>query len=169
MAAFPGPTANLKGTARRSGRSGTVWVDGRMRGEVVAVEWGVSAEQISVTIPGRWSNENKPGGETRNGTFRYQDLDDHYRLLIYRFFKARREGDRSAAAFPEFNLITKLDDIGAPQATRWLLEGCQLFQYDGGHSQDDDLLIRDVPFSFRDDRPLDAFEYGDNGIIVTQE
>jgi hypothetical protein len=169
MTTFPGPTANLKGSQRRSGRSGTVWISGRMRGEVVAVEWGVEAEQIPVAIPGKWQDEGKPGAEARRGTFRYQDVDDKWRLLVYRFFKARREGDRSAAEFPEFDIITKLDDIGAPMATRWLLEGCQFFQYDGGHSQDDNLLMRDVPFTFRADRPLDAFEYGDNGIIVTQE
>jgi hypothetical protein len=165
---FPGPTGNLPASARRSGRSGTVWIDGDMRGEVVAVEWGTEAEQISVTIPGRWRNESKPGGETGTGTFRYQDLDDTWRLFVWRFFEARRRGDRSAAFFPEFDIITKLDDIGAPAVSRWVLEGCQLYRFDGGHSQDDDLLVRDVPFSYRAERPLDAFEYGDNGIAVTR-
>jgi hypothetical protein len=168
MTAYPGPTANLAGTARRSGRAGTVWINGRMRGEVVAVEWGTAAEQVAVQIPGKWQDEQKPGAEARTGTFRYQDVDDTWRLLVWRFFQARKNGDRSSAAFPEFDIITKVDDIGAPQATQWILEGCQFFQYDGGHSQDDQLLIRDVPFSFRDDRPLDAYEYGDSGIIQTR-
>ncbi len=168
MPSFPGPTANLRARHRRIGRSGTVWIDGRMRGEVVAVEWGREAEQITVNIPGRWQDEQKPGAENGRGTFRYQDLDDKWRLFVWRFFQARKNGDRSAANFPEFNIVTKLDDIGAPMATRWQLEGCQLFQYDGGHSQEDDLLIRDVPFSFFDDYPLDAFEYGDNGLIVVR-
>lgn len=169
MPTYPGPTANLRGSQRRSGRAGTVWIDGRMHGEVVAVEWGVEAEQIAVAIPGRWQDEAKPGAEARRGTFRYQDVDDRWRLFVYRFFQARKEGDRASAEFPEFNIITKIDDIGAPAVTRWLLEGCQLFQYDGGSSQDDDLLVRDVPFTFRDDRPLDAFVYGENGVIITQE
>jgi hypothetical protein len=169
MPVFPGPTANLPGSARRSGRAGTVWVDGRMRGEVVSVEWGVEAEQVAVTIPGRWQDEAKPGAEARRGTFRYQDIDDKWRMFVYRFFKARKEGDRSTAFFPEFNLITLIDDIGAPTVTRWLLEGCQLYQYDGGHSQEDDLLIRDVPFTFRNDRPLDAFIYEEGGVTVINE
>lgn len=169
MAAFPGPTANLKPSQRRSGRAGTVWINGRMHGEIVAVEWGREAEQVAVAQPGKWQDGAKPGGEAARGTFRYQDVDDRWRLFVYRFFKARREGDRAAAEFPTFDIITKIDDIGAPMATRWLLEGCQLFQYDGGSSQDDDILIRDVPFTFENDRPLDAFEYGDNGIVVTQE
>jgi hypothetical protein len=169
MPVFPGPTANLRGSQRRSGRAGTVWINGRMHGEVIAVEWGVEAEQIQVSIPGRWSDEAKPGAEARRGTFRYHDVDDRWRLFVYRFFKARREGDRAAAVFPEFDIITKIDDIGSPGITRWLLEGCQLFQYDGGHSQDDELLVRDVPFQFRADRPLEAFEYGDNGITVVRE
>lgn len=169
MPSYPGPTANLKGTARRSGRAMTVWINGQMRGEVVACEWGRTAEQIAVQIPGKWQDEMKPGAETAAGTFRYQDVDDHWRLLVWNFFKARRAGDRSSASFPEFDLIQKIDDIGAPMATRWAILGCQFFQLDGGASNDDQLLVRDVPFAYRDEVPLDAFEYGTNGIIVTQE
>lgn len=168
MPAYPGPTANLKARHRRSGRSGTVWVDGRMRGEVVGVEWGREAEQIAVSIPGTWQDESKPGAETARGTFRYHDVDDKWRLFVWNFFDRRRRGDRSAAVFPEFDIITKVDDIGAPRPSIWVLIGCTFFSYDGGHSQDDDLLVRDVAFNYREDRPLDAFEYGDSGLIVTQ-
>jgi hypothetical protein len=169
MTQYSGPTANLKGTARRSGRAMVVLINGEMRGEVVACEWGRTAEQIAVQIPGKWQDEMKPGGETAAGTFRYQDVDDHWRLLVWRFFKARRSGDRTSASFPEFDLIQKIDDIGAPMATRWAILGCQFFQLDGGASQDDSLLVRDVPFSYREEVPLDAFEYGSNGLILTQE
>lgn len=166
MADF-GDTTALPGTARRSGRSGTVWVNGKHRGEVVSVEWGVESEQIAVSIPGSWQDQMKPGAEARRGTFRYQDVDDTWRLFVWRFFDARRRGDRAAAAFPKFDIITKLDDIGAPAVTRWLLQGCQLYNYDGGHAQDDDLLVRDVPFSYESDRPLEAFEYGSGGLVFT--
>jgi hypothetical protein len=166
--ANPGPTANLKGTARRSGRSGTVWRDGRQLGEVVSIEWGVEVEQIAVTIAGAYQDESKPGGETRRGTFRVQDVHDEWALRVWRFLDARRRGDRSAAAFPEFDIVTKLADIGAPADTRWQISGVQLFQYDGGHSQEDDLLMRDIPFTFREDRPLEAFEYTDDGLRLTQ-
>ena len=168
MPTFPGPTGNLKGTQRRSGRAGTVWVDGNMRGEVISVEWGVEAEQIAVQVPGTWQDEMKPGAETRRGTFRYQDVDDHWRLFVWRFFEARRNGDRSAAAFPEFDIITKIDDIGSPGKSIWVLEGCQFYSYDGGHSQDDDQLNRDVQFTFRRDRPLEAFEFTNSGIAITR-
>ena len=40
-----GPTANLPGTARRRGRSGTAWRDSKMLGEVTAVE---RAESMAV-------------------------------------------------------------------------------------------------------------------------
>lgn len=165
---YPGPTANLKGYNRRIGRSGTVWIDSRMRGEIVNVEWGGEAEQIAVSIPGTFSDQMKPGAEAYRGQFRYHDVDDHWRLFMWRFFEARRNGDRSAAQFPTFDIVTKLDDVGAPMASRWALIGCQLFQYDGGSGQDDDLLVRDVPITFEYAKPLDAFEYGDDGIIVTQ-
>lgn len=163
-----GPTANLPGRARRSGRAGTVWLNAAHLAEVVAVEWNVNIEQIPVVISGAWRNEVKPGVEERAGTFRMQDVDDRFKLMVWRFIRARRDGDRSAAAFPEFSIVTKIADIGAPDETRWQLDGCQLFQYSGGHSQEDGLLTREVPFSFRDDRPLHAFEYTDDGIAVTE-
>lgn len=163
-----GPTANLPGTARRSGRSGKTFIGGEFQGNVVAVEWTTEIEQIAVPIPGQWRDETKPGGETRRGTFRFQDLDDRFALLVWRFIDARRRGDRSAAAFPEFSIITVLDDVGAPMPSRWQLDGCTLFQLDGGHSQEDDLLVRDTPFSYRSERPLDAFEYTSAGVAVTR-
>lgn len=167
--ANPGPTANLKASARRIGRSGTVWIGGRMRGEIVNIEWGREAEQITVPIAGNYRDEQVPGAETGTGTFRYQDVDDYFRLYVWRWFEARRRGDRSVAAeFPEFDVITKIAHMGSPADTRWLLTGCQLFRYDGGFGVGDDLLERDVPFTFREDRPLDAFEYGDNGIVYTR-
>lgn len=164
MPSYPGPTANLPGYTRRSGRSGTVWIDGRMRGEVTQVDWNVNIAQIPVVIAGSWRNEQKPGGEDRAGTFSFQDVDDHFALLVYRFIVARRNGDRSSAYFPEFSVQTKLDDIGAPQATVWQLDGCQLFTYSGGHDQAVDLLQRQIPFSFRDERPISAYEYTDAGV-----
>lgn len=168
MPAYPGPTANLPGYARRSGRSGTVWRDGRMRGEVQQVDWNVNVAQIPVIIAGSWRNEQKPGPEDRAGTFMIQDVDDYWALQVYNFIVARRNGDRSAAFFPEFSIVTVLDDIGAPQATRWQLDGCQLFMYSGGFDQAADLLTRQIPFSFREERPLDAFIYGDGGVQSIQ-
>lgn len=165
--ANPGPTANLPGYVRRSGRAGTTWEDGRQLGEVVSIEWTTEVEQVTVIIAGSYRDERKPGAETRTGTFRFQDIHDKWALRVWRFLDARRRGDRNAAFFPEFDIITKIDDIGAPRVTRWSVEGCQLFQYEGGHSQEDDLLQRDIPFAFRDDRPLEAFEYTDGGVVVT--
>lgn len=169
MPTYPGPTANLPGYARRSGRAGTVWENGEMRGEVVQVDWNVNIAQIPVVIAGQWSTEQKPGGEDRVGTFMVQDVDDHWALRVWRFVQARKSNDRSAAAFPVFDIITKLDDIGAPQASVWQIEGCQLFTYTGGFDQSVDLLTRQIPFSFRDERPVDTFEYSDSGLTITQD
>jgi hypothetical protein len=166
---FSGPTANLPARAVRSGRSGQVWQDGKLRGEIIGLDWNVTIAQIPVVIIGAWQDENKPGAETRAGTFRFKDVDDHWALLVYDFVVARRNGDRSAAAFPEFSLQTKLDDIGAPDYSEWVLDGCQLFEYMGGFSADEELLTREVPFSFRTERPLHAFEYVEGRTGVTTQ
>lgn len=168
MAGYPGPTANLKARHRRSGRAGTVWIEGKMRGEIAGCEWDVEVEQIPVPIPGAWSDGIKPGAEGRRGTFRYHDVDDHWRRWVYLWLDARKRRDRDTAAqFPEFTIVTQIDDIGAPAKTRWALRGCTLFTYSGGFSQDDNLLIRDVPFTFTDDEPLDSFEYSGGGAVTT--
>lgn len=167
MPAYPGPTANLKGTQRRSGRACTVWINAAMRGEITAVQWEVQVAQIAVQIPGSWQDEAKPGAESRAGTFRFQDVDDKWRRYVSNWLQARREGNRAVAAqFPEFDIITQVDDIGAPAVSRWALRGCQLFSYSGGGSQDDDLLVSDVPFTFREDGAVDSFEYTDAGVVT---
>jgi hypothetical protein len=169
MPAYPGPTANLKARHRRSGRAGTVWDSGKMLGEVVSVEWEVEIEQVAIQIPGKWQDEFKPGGEARRGTFRFQDIDDRWRRMVWGFLQARKNGDRAAAAqFPTFDIITQIDDVGSPGITRWAIRGCQLFSYSGGFSQDDDQLIRDVPFTFEEDDPIDSFVYTDSGIATFQ-
>lgn len=165
--AFVGPTANLPPRARRIGRSGTTWIDGAMRGEVTGVTWDTTIAQVPVAIAGAWKDSNKPGGEARVGTFSHQDVDDHFRRLVSNFLKARRNGDRAAAAqFPEFDIIVQIDDIGAPAVTRWALYGCQLYSYSGGYTNDDNVLGRDVPFTFEDDEPLDSFEYTGSGVVT---
>lgn len=164
---YTGPTANLPVSARRLGRGGTAYRDGRMLGEVIAVEWDVEAEQIEVLIAGGWRNERVAGAETRNATLRMQDIDDRWRLETWRFFAARRRGDTTVQP-PLFNLVTKLASPGAPSETRWQLLDCQTFSYSGGYSNEDDVLTREIPLSFRDDNPLHAFEYGDSGIVITE-
>lgn len=162
-----GPTANLPGTARRLGRGGTALRDGRMLGEVIAVEWDVEAEQIEVLIAGGWRNERVAGAETRNATLRMQDIDDRWRLELWRFFNARKQGD-FRFPIPTFDIVTKLASPGAPDETKWQLIDCQMYSYSGGYSNEDDILTREVPLSFADDKPLHAFEYGDSGIITTE-
>jgi len=164
---YPGPTANLKARNRRSGRAGTVWIDGRMHGEIASCEWDVEVEQIPVAIPGEWQDQSKPGAEARRGTFRYHDVDDRWRRYVWAWLDARRRGDRERAAeFPQFTIITLIDDIGAPAKTRWAIRGVELFSYSGGFSQDETLLVRDVAFTFTDDEPLDSFEYSDGGVVT---
>lgn len=167
--AYPGPKGNLLPKQRRAGRAGTVWRAGRMLGDIVSVQWDVEIEQIPVPMPGTWQDGTKPGAEARRGTFRFQDVDDEWRRLVWGFCQARKSGNRvEAAEFPEFDVITQIDDVGAPAKTRWSLLGCTLYSYSGGFSQEDQLLVRDVPFTFNDDLPLDSFVYSDSGVQTFQ-
>lgn len=163
-----GATANLPGYRRRSGQAGSVLIDGRMQGEVTSVEWTTTIQQIAVKIVGGYRTETKPGEESRAGTFRIQDVHDHWGLRVWRFLEARSRGDRSAAYFPEFSIVTRLADIGAFDESRWQLDGCQLFQLDGGFNVDNELEVRDMPFTYRREIPVHAYEITDGGIAVTE-
>jgi hypothetical protein len=164
---YPGPTGNLKPRQRRSGRGGTAWLNGGMRGEITAVEWDVEVEQVGVPMPGRWSDGSKPGGEARRATIRFQDVDDYWRRRVWKFLQARKRGDRVAAAqVPTFDLITQIDDVGAPAKTRWALRGCELYGYSGGFATEEALLNRDLAMTFEDDEPLDSFEYVTGGVAI---
>ena len=144
--AYPGPKGNLlpKAAPRRSVRHGLARrPDARRRG-LGAVGRG------DRTDPGpdarHVAGRTKPGAEARRGTFRFQDVDDEWRRMVWGFCQARKAGNRQEAAeFPEFNVITQIDDVGAPAKTRWSLLGCTLYSYSGGFSQEDQLLVRDVP------------------------
>lgn len=163
MAATVGPTSNLPGTTRRQGRGGQAFRDAQHLGEVIAVDWDVEAEQVDVLIGGTWRTEQIPGAETRRGTMRMQDVDDRWKYEVWSFFEERRQGNFSAQV-PVFNLVTKLQ--GGAVETLWQLTGCQLFGYSGGYSNEDDLLSRELAFSFQSDRPTKAFAYGAGGIVV---
>lgn len=169
MREYPGPTGNLKAKHRRSGRAGTVWMGGNMLGEVVGIEWNVEFEQVNVPLPGQYQDGKKPGAEARGGTFRMQDVDDRWRRMVWGWSQARRQGNRQLAAqFPEFNIVTQIDDIGSPYASRWGLIGCSLFGYSGGHGQDEQILNRDIQFTFEDDGPIDTFVYTGAGGLAQQ-
>jgi hypothetical protein len=164
---YPGPTGNLEDTQRRSGRAGTVWLHGDMLGEVLSVTWSVAVEQVPVPMPGTYKDGTKPGAESRTGTFELQDVDDRWRRMVWKFLDARRRGDRAAARqLPAIDIVTQIDDIGAPAPTRWSLVRCQLFSYSGGFSQQDQLLSQQIPFTFDEDIPLDTFEYTDSGVVL---
>lgn len=157
-------TANLPRHARRIGRSGTVWQDGQKLGEVVQIELTVELEQIAVPIPGSFQDGVIPGGHSLRGTFRHQDLHDRWALMILDFIAARISGDPSTAVLPVFSLTTKLAQVGLP-ITRYGLYDCEIFQAELGFGMEEDLLVRDVPFSCDRAVLLEGFVYSPNGQI----
>lgn len=161
-----GPTSNLPAHSRRQGRGGTVTRDGKMLGEITSVDWSVAANQVNVLIAGGWRDETIPGAEARTFTLSMQDVDDRWKLEVWRFFEARRQGDFTSQP-QEFDLVTKL--VGGPSETRWALYGCKLFGYDGGYNNADDLINRALQGTFASDKPLSAYEYADGGSIVITE
>lgn len=171
----PYPTT-LPAQTRRLGRGGRAYLAGApgttspdlnlsagdYLGTVTAVTWTVSSEQISVPIPGQWRTHMIAGAETRSGTMRYQDVDDRWRMVLYNFFSARDQDIPKQP--PRFDLLTvltggPLDASGASVNSEWVLEGCRIYGYDGGFSSTDDVIERELTFTFENERPQNAFQY----------
>lgn len=167
---------SLPPTARRLGRGGRAFVHGNgladlglangdFLGNVTAVTWSVAAEQIAVPIPGDWKTHAVAGTETRTGTLRYQDVDDGWRHLLHAWFKSRSADLPSQP--PKFDITTTLtgavqvNDQGVVSAmnSNWVLLGCQIYGYDGGFSVTEDVLEREVQFTFDEELMQNGFYY----------
>lgn len=162
-----GPYSALPPETRRQGRGGHSFSAGNpglpagsFLGNVTAVQWSVVADQVDVLIPGSWRNSQIPGAEARAGSITYQDVDDYYRMLVFNFFEARRQGDFGATA-PIFNVNTTL--AGGVKLSSWSLHQCRLYSYDGGYSNSDDVMERELAMSFDDDGPTAAFQFTSGG------
>lgn len=147
---------------RMGGMYGSAWRGGKMLSEAVEVSGAVEVNRIEVPLVGQTKQGYKRGRETREGTLRIQKIDASWELEIYNFLSVGLEARRDArgtanAAMPTFDLKIDLDDPDAYGYEAWQLENCQIWRMPLGFSITDDILEREFPLTWENERPLNAF------------
>ena len=151
-----------EGLYRIGGMYGAAFRDGNMLAEVVEVTAAVEVNRIEVPLAGSTKLGYKPGRESREGTIRIQKIDDSWELELYKFLSqglATRRAARGTGqgALRPFNIVLDLDDPDALGRIQWQLTGCLLWRMTLGFSITDDILEREFPLTWEDEKPLQSF------------
>jgi hypothetical protein len=152
------------GEYRISGIWGSAYdSQGNLLSEVVEVVTAVELGRIAVPLVGTMREGHKQGRETREGTMRVQKIDAKWELKVWKQLsqsvEMRREArDGLRPRFdPEFTIVVKLDDPEALGVERWQLDGCRIWRLPLGFNIGDELLEREYPITWENERPLTAF------------
>lgn len=156
---------------RYGGMYGSAWRDNVLLGEAVEVSGAVEVNRIEVPLVGQTKQGYKPGRESREGTLRIQKIDTSWELEIYKFLSqslaARRAARGTAtASLRTFDIKIEIDDPEAYGKESWQLEGCQIWRMPLGFSITDDIIDREFPLTWENERPLDAFAVTSDGQVT---
>jgi hypothetical protein len=152
------------GEYRMSGLWGSAYdAAGNLLAEVVEVVTAVELGRIAVPLVGTMREGHKQGRETREGTMRVQKIDTKWEMKVWKQLslsvdQRRAARDGSGPRFnPEFTIIVKIDDPEALGVERWQLDGCRIWRLPIGFNIGDELLEREYPLTWENERPLTAF------------
>jgi hypothetical protein len=157
---------------RMGGMYGAAYRDGVLLSEAVEVSGAVEVNRIEVPLVGQTKQGYKPGRESREGTLRIQKIDASWELELYEFLSqslATRRANRGtdAATLRTFDLKLEIDDPEAYGYEAWQLENVQIWRMPLGFSITDDIIDREFPITWENERPLNAFVV-DNGVATVK-
>jgi hypothetical protein len=152
------------GEFRMSGMWGSAYdASGDLISEMVELVTAVEIGRIAVPLVGSMREGHKQGRETREGTMRVQKIDARWELQIFKTLsqsveerRAARDG-RGTRFNPEFTLVVKIDDPEALGVERWQLDGCRIWRLPLGFNIGDELLEREYPVTWENERPITVF------------
>ena len=154
MPAAESPELTNPGLLRFSGMYGSAWRNGSICADVHEVTGATEINRIDVPLVGYTRNGYKPGREAREGTLRIQKMDSKWELEVYRYLASRSSGGH----MKPFQLVLQYDDPDALGKEQWQLNGVLLWRLPFGFSITDDLVDREIPFTWEAEQPLYAFE-----------
>jgi hypothetical protein len=151
-----------EGLYRFGGMYGAAYRDQQLLAEAVEVTGAVEINRIEVPLVGQTKQGYKPGRESREGSIRIQKMDTKWELEIFQFLSqglAQRRANRDAGvpSLRPFSLVLEYDDPDALGVERWQLDGCLIWRMPLGFSIGDDIVDREFPLTWEDERPLKAF------------
>ena len=147
---------------RIDGMTGEVWRDGAFQADIVEITGTVRVERKEVPIPGSRSTHYKRGRVSREGSFRYQKVDDareiEFLSLIKSMAQMRAERDAAIASgnplpTSTFSMLISLDDPEAWGKSSLLLKGVTMWELPVGFNIND-LVEREIPITWEDEEPI---------------
>lgn len=153
---------------RFGGMYGSAWRDGVQLSEAVEVTGAVDVNRIEVPLVGQTKTGYKPGREAREGTLNIQKIDDKWEMELYQFLSqslAARRANRGTpqATLRTFDLKLEIDDPEAHGISSWQVENVQIWRMPLGFSITDDIINREFPITWENERPLNVFRVNDQG------
>jgi hypothetical protein len=115
-----------------------------------------------VPMVGSTKQGYKPGRESRTGTFRFQKIDSRWERQMFQFLTYSLEARRAArdAGQPTlrpFTLNIRLDDPDALGTEEWALQGCLIWRLPLGFNITDDIIDRELEFTWETETPVETF------------
>lgn len=161
-----------QGAYRMSGRFGEVFMGGRKLMEVTQIEATVEIGVVDVPVPGLNRSGTKDGPETRSGSMTVQHIDSYWQRVVKKILSSsldeRRAARDSGNRLPRvFTLQIWIDDPDALGAEGWQIEGVRLNRLNLGFNLNDELINRELPFRFDDEREIRSFERIGNQVDPT--
>lgn len=138
---------------------------GKLLHEAVQLTADVNIAKITVALAGTDRTGFKPGRQTREGTLTVQKLDTAWEMNIYRWMRltldeqrAQRAAGQGEGLMRPFTLLIVNDDPGALDYEEWQIDGCLIWQMSIGMNIGEDLMQKQIPITWQQERPLHAFE-----------
>jgi hypothetical protein len=130
--------------------------------EVSSIEATAETAVEDVDLPGTGDVGDKDGATTRSGTLTVQHITPEWQAYHKRTAlsgtlpERRRARDRGQRIDRSLVLQIWNDDPSALGAEGWQVEGVRMFRLTMGFTQD--LLNRELPFRFRDEKEIRGFQ-----------
>lgn len=150
------------GLYRVGGMYGSAYRGGVLLSDAIEVTVAVEVNRIEVPLVGTTKQGYKPGRESREGSIRIQKIDTTWELEVFQFLtqgleERRRNRDAGQPSLRPFSLQIGFNDPDALGKETWQLEGCLIWRMPLGFSITDDIVDREYPLTWENERPLETY------------
>lgn len=127
--------------------------------DVVEISGTIRVDRKDVPIPGTRNTQSKPGRVSREGSFRFQKIDDRYEKFFLEnnlgdlsVLRAARDANNGNLPNVTFSIMIVLDDPQAWGASKLTLTGVKMWELPIGYNIND-LVERDIPITWENEIP----------------
>lgn len=146
---------------RYGGMYGKAFKNGKILADLVEVSGNIEVAKIQVPLVGTTKQGYKAGRESREGSIKIQKIDAAWEIDLLNWLKGRQEGltesgKRTNTDSHVFDLQIVIDDPEAYDYESWQLLGCQIWRVPLGFSITDDIIDRELPFTWESETLIHA-------------